>query len=320
MFIGITQAISSNIKRSIAFIPQRNGGITRLGKGILAKNIQYSRCFSAVDDKTSSSKESSLEDEGEASFKSPWNAENISPKTKARANKSRFRQHVNPLARKFQMPTDMISKEWPNDGTFTDPTLPLHIDIGCGKGGFLLSLAKERLEENGEENENRNYLGLEIRPSVAQFAKERVTRREFDGIIDFIGCNANVDLERMLDRYTSGGGEVALVSIQFPDPHFKKSHQKRRVVTPELVNILAKYILPGREIFIQSDIKDVLDNIRLTIREEGSEFFTDLLDDVDQYMENNPLGVPTEREVCVLDQNLPVFRTVFKRTDMKYNE
>lgn len=34
---------------------------------------------------------------------------------------------VNPLARKFQMPTDMISEEWPNDGTFTDPTLPLHI-------------------------------------------------------------------------------------------------------------------------------------------------------------------------------------------------
>ena len=86
------------------------------------------------------------------------------------------------------------------------------------------------------------------------------------------------------------------------------------------MNILAKYILPGREVFIQSDIKDVLDNMRLTIREEGSDFFTDAIKDVDQYMENNPVGVPTEREVSVLDQNLPVFRTVFKRTDMKYNE
>jgi hypothetical protein len=32
---------------------------------------------------------------------------------------------------------------------------------------------------------------------------------------------------------------VAAVSILFPDPHFKKQHKKRRVVTPELVSSLA---------------------------------------------------------------------------------
>lgn len=202
-------------------------------------------------------------------------------------------------------------------------------DIGCGKGGFLLSLAEQRLANNNNvsQNETRNYLGLEIRPSVAQFAKERVMKRNLDGIIDFVGCNANVDLDRILHQYTCGeagengkGGEIALISIQFPDPHFKKSHQKRRVVTPELVNVLAKYIPAGREIFIQSDIKDVLDNMRLTIREDGSAFFTDLIDDIDEYMEHNPIGVPTEREVSVLDQELPVFRTVFKRTETKFNK
>ncbi len=201
--------------------------------------------------------------------------------------------------------------------------ITITVDIGCGKGGFLLSLAKQRLENAGsnEKFEKMNYLGLEIRPSVAQFAKERVTRRNLNGIIDFIGCNANVDLERILSRYTScenskgGGGEIALVSIQFPDPHFKKSHQKRRVVTPELVDILARYIPPGRDVFIQSDIKDVLDNMRLTIREEGAEYFTDMIEDVDEYMAINPVGVPTEREVSVLDQDLPVYRTVFKRTE-----
>lgn len=284
---------------------------------ILSRNTKYSRCFSAVDDQASSSKEVEVDSKSMQPYKSPWAPENASDIKKGG---HRFRQHVNPLARKFQMPTDMISKEWPNDGTYADPTLPLHIDIGCGKGGFLLSLAKQRVEENEEKNEKRNYLGLEIRPSVVQFAKGRIAKRKLDGIIDFVGCNANVDLERILSRYTSGGdgigGEIALVSIQYPDPHFKKSHQKRRVVTPELVNVLAKYIPPGREIFIQSDIKDVLDSMRLTIREEGSESFTDLIEDVDEYMENNPIGVPTEREVSVLDQNLPVFRTVFKRTDI----
>ncbi len=200
------------------------------------------------------------------------------------------------------------------------------IDIGCGKGGYLLSMAKKQMvaEENEEEiNEKRNYLGLEIRPSVAQFAKERITRRNLDGIIDFVGCNANVDLERILSRYTAGvdgdgnGGEIGLVSIQYPDPHFKKSHQKRRVVTQELVHVLAKFLPEGREVFIQSDIKEVLDNMRLTIREEGSKYFRDVVNDIDEYMEENPTGVPTEREVSVLDQNLPVYRTIFRRNDVK---
>ena len=93
MFLGITQAISRNINRPTTFIPQQNNGITRLGKEVFSKNIQYSRCFSAVDDKASSSKETTLENEGESSsFKSPWNTENIPLKKKGRVNKSRFRQ------------------------------------------------------------------------------------------------------------------------------------------------------------------------------------------------------------------------------------
>lgn len=186
-----------------------------------------------------------------------------------------------------------------------------------------MSLAAQRLASEGDGNEKRNYLGLEIRPSVAQFARGRIAKRNLDGVIDFVGCNANVDLDRFLDKYTSSknndkAGQIALVSIQFPDPHFKKSHQKRRVVTPELVNILAKYIPPGRELFIQSDIQEVLDNMRLTIREEGSKYFSDLLDDVNEYMDYNPIGVPTEREISVLEQDLPVYRTMFRRTETPY--
>lgn len=136
-------------------------------------------------------------------------------------NKSRFRQHVNPLARKFQMQTEM-NEEWPNDGTFTNPSLPLHVDIGCGKGGFLLELAKFRMDNRVDPEEPRNYLGLEIRPSVAQFAKGRLERRGLLGMVDFIGCNANVDLDRILTKYRKYG-RVVTISIQFPDPHFKVS-------------------------------------------------------------------------------------------------
>ena len=162
--------------------------------------------------------------------KSPWAPENNTLPPKGGLNKTRFRQHVNPLARKYQMETE-LNKEWPNDGTFTDPSLPLHIDVGCGKGGFLLELAKLRQDTPNESEGERNYLGLEIRPSVATFAKERVGRRGLAGKLDFIGCNANVDLDRILESYTKFG-EISLVSIQYPDPHFKvsKTISKMRLV------------------------------------------------------------------------------------------
>lgn len=170
------------------------------------------------------STEQKSSDEAESTYdtsKSPWAPENNTLPPKGGLNKTRFRQHVNPLARKYQMETE-LNKEWPNDGTFTDPSLPLHIDVGCGKGGFLLELAKLRQDIPNESEGERNYLGLEIRPSVATFAKERVGRRGLAGKLDFIGCNANVDLDRILESYTKFG-EISLISIQYPDPHFKVS-------------------------------------------------------------------------------------------------
>ena len=86
-------------------------------------------------------------------------------------------------------------------------------------------------------------------------------------------------------------------------------------MTPEFVQTLVKHVKPGKQIFIQSDIKDVLDNMRETIREFGGEYFEDSIPNLDEYMEENPIGVPTEREISVLDQDLPVYRTVLTRTE-----
>ena len=50
----------------------------------------------------------------------------------------RVRQHVNPLASKFQTPT--ASPDW--ESIYTQPNLPLHLDIGCAKGRFVLKMAQ----------------------------------------------------------------------------------------------------------------------------------------------------------------------------------
>ena len=51
--------------------------------------------------------------------------------------------------------------------------------------------------------------------------------------------------------------QIQAVTIQFPDPHFKARHKKRRVVNPDLVNCLAKYLPADTLVFLQSDIQEL---------------------------------------------------------------
>lgn len=216
----------------------------------------------------------------------------------------RVRQHVNPLSRRYQQPT-FLSEDWPTD-VLADLSKPLHLDIGCGRGGFLLEMAQAKPEQN--------YLGLEIRPSIYQYALDRVERRGLTGRLTFVGCNANVDLDRILSIYhKQGGGPLETVSIQFPDPHFKSQHAKRRVVTPNLVTTLAKFMPESSKVFLQSDIKEVLDDMRLRFREQDK-YFQDELESTKDYLKENPLGIQTERERSVLEKDLPVYRTILRRT------
>ena len=52
--------------------------------------------------------------------------------------KRRLRQHVNPLASAFQIPFELP----PLDTVFEDPSKPLHLDIGCGRADFVMSMSR----------------------------------------------------------------------------------------------------------------------------------------------------------------------------------
>jgi tRNA (guanine-N7-)-methyltransferase len=122
------------------------------------------------------------------------------------------RQHVNPLSRFFQLPLELPA---PAD-LFADPSQPIHLDIGCARGRFLLALAPER--------PGVNHLGVEIRRALVQAAEADRQAQALENL-RFLFCNANVSLQAWLAALPAG--QLELVSIQFPDPWFKKKHHKR---------------------------------------------------------------------------------------------
>ncbi|MEB3322835.1 MAG: tRNA (guanosine(46)-N7)-methyltransferase TrmB [Synechococcaceae cyanobacterium] len=184
---------------------------------------------------------------------------------------------------------------------FAEPGRPLHLDIGSARGRFLLAMAPLHPE--------RNHLGVEIRRPLVEAAE---ADRLAAGLANlrFLYANANVSLEEWLAALPPD--RLALVTLQFPDPWFKKRHHKRRVLQPSLLLALAAALPPGGEFFLQSDVAAVMEPMVALV--EASGCFTPAAGAAHHGPDANPLPVPTERELHVLRRGLPVHRRLYRRT------
>ena len=200
----------------------------------------------------------------------------------------RVHQHVNPLAPYFRQAPQPVDIE----SVFADPDKPLLLDIGCARGRFLLRMA--------EAEPAWNYLGVEIREPLVEEANRLAGEAGLDNL-HYAFCNAMLWLERLLEGIPSG--MLQAVTIQFPDPWFKKKHAKRRMVNKEMVDTIAKHIAPGGRVFVQTDIEFLAEEMFALFRADRC--FEE------SPTETNLFPVKTEREKAVEDKDLPVYRTTF---------
>ena len=210
------------------------------------------------------------------------------------SKRARVREHVNPLAKKYS--TAIAPPIWTD--TYSDWSQPLSLDIGSARGRYILQMAQLKPDWN--------FLGLEIRESLVDRCNEVRTELGLTNL-HYIFCNANVSLAGLLTK-----GILHEVTIQFPDPWFKRRQQKRRAVQPELVATLAELLVPNAPVFLQSDIYDVAEDMRQHF--EANDNFINLAG-VGQFADekNFPEHIPTERESSVISQGLPIYRAYFKR-------
>ena len=115
---------------------------------------------------------------------------------------------------------------------------PLFVDIGFGRGEFLMDLARARPEQD--------FVGIEVSFKRVLKMARRLARTELTNI-RLVRSAA----ERVLDLF--GPASVQRFWINFPDPWPKARHHARRLVTPELVHELALRLAPGGEIQMATD-------------------------------------------------------------------
>ncbi len=145
----------------------------------------------------------------------------------------RIRQHVNPLKSGLLEIAD-VPRLAPAPGGALD------VELGAAEAHFLIDLAKTDRETT--------FVGIEIRHELVTSTNAELVKADLRNV-SLVFANMSVDMPRLF-----ADGSVRRFFLNFPDPWFKTKQHKRRVIGPELVVEIERALIPGGELFVQTDI------------------------------------------------------------------
>lgn len=126
---------------------------------------------------------------------------------------------------------------------FPDPSLPFEIEIGSGKGAFLL--------QQGEASPRTNFLGIEWAREFYLYTADRVRRRQLANVRVL-----NTDATEFL-HWRVPDAICRVIHLYFSDPWPKARHHKKRVIQDAFLADAHRILLPGGELRVVTDHDDL---------------------------------------------------------------
>lgn len=155
---------------------------------------------------------------------------------------------------------------------------PIHIEIGTGKGQFLIGMAKQYPEIN--------FIGIELAKSIVVTAAQKVMDSELDNIL-LLNENAEDINEIFAEEEIDG------IYLNFSDPWPKNRHEKRRLTFHSFLKKYEDILDPSGEIIFKTDNRGLFEYSLVSFSNYGMK-----LDEVnlDLHAIEDPENVMTEYE------------------------
>lgn len=172
---------------------------------------------------------------------------------------------------------------------------PLEVDLGCAGAGLLFERAAHHPE--------RDFVGIEVRkPLVLKALAQR--DREGPQNLAIFHANANINVRELAEP-----GSIVMFHVHFPDPCFKKKHQKRRILQPQLVRDMAGVLPTGGQVYLQSDVRLLAREMYRFMASDGA--FDSVLGD--ELEVPRPIPEATEWERQHEREGEPIYRMLFEK-------
>ena len=171
---------------------------------------------------------------------------------------------------------------------------PIHLEIGTGKGDFLITMA--------EKYPRINFIGIEKYDSVLIRAIEKVDTKNLKNIY-FIREEA----EHIDDMFAK---EIEKIYLNFSDPWPKARHAKRRLTSPLLLQKYEKVFKKAKTIQMKTDNRHLFEYSLISLVENGYKIDEVNLDLYEDELKDN---VPTEYETKFVQAGAKIYRGVFTK-------
>lgn len=177
---------------------------------------------------------------------------------------------------------------------------PIHIEIGMGKGQFILTLAKQ--------NPNINYIGIERYSSVLLRALEKYDTEEFRELknVRFI-CMDAMTLPEVFEL-----GEVAKIYLNFSDPWPKARHARRRLTSTQFLAQYDKVLAKDGVVEFKTDNRGLFEFSLEQVEEAGWKLLGATFD-LHHDAEMNVGNVMTEYEEKFSSMGNPIHKMIATR-------
>ena len=150
----------------------------------------------------------------------------------------------------FTAPPDPTPINWPQQ--FGNDH-PVELEVGFGKGLFLLTEAQRRHEVN--------FFGIEIERKYQLYVATRMAKRGLANVR--VACAA---ARRFLQDFIPDDS-VQAVHVYFPDPWWKTRHKKRRVFDEDFVRQCQRILRPNGHLRIATDVEEYFVVMMALLRE-----------------------------------------------------
>jgi tRNA (guanine-N7-)-methyltransferase len=205
-------------------------------------------------------------------------------------------KQLNPLKAAHSQCLLGLSPHWLAE-SFTDLTKPFIIDVGCGEGEWLVSAAEHCSEYNylgveiryeailvaaemygseavvinhkdiSEENVTNIITGVDEEKCKLNGSGEINTAKLISTSksrnLGFLHANLLAgDLHVILNDLRQQECCIQVIAVQYPDPHWKGKHKKRRILTKSLLRAAVAHLGEGGMFYVQSDVREVVSDVR----------------------------------------------------------